>query len=214
MPEPVPGILVPVSTSDDVSRPRPGGRSARVRAAVIDAVFDELIEVGYPAFSVPSVATRAGVNKTSLYRRWGGRDELLADALESVVLAPVIPRDTGSLDGDLRDYARAIATFLPGREGRAILSLMSPEARSLPAVHSARAAIFRSRRELSRDIIARAIERDEVPADTRADDVIDHLVAPLYFRLLFSADPPTPTLADVSARATAIAAKAGAFTTR
>jgi AcrR family transcriptional regulator len=52
-------------------RRRPGGRSARVRAAAIAATLAELAETGYSALSLENVARRAGVHKTTLYRRWG-----------------------------------------------------------------------------------------------------------------------------------------------
>ncbi|WP_105566053.1 TetR/AcrR family transcriptional regulator [Microbacterium halophytorum] len=191
---------------------RPGGRSARVREAVLTAALDELSSVGYTALSVAGVAERAGVNKTSLYRRWGDKESLLSDALAAVVVDPVEPRDTGSLEGDLRSYARGIvARLTAGRMGTAIAALLTPEALALPAVANARDAIFATRRPLSAEIIRRAVARGDVPEDTDADLTIDHLVAPIYFRLLLSGDPVDEACADTAARAAASAARAGAF---
>src|SRR5215204_176225 len=65
----------------DTAQARPGGRTARTRAAVLDATVAELAEHGHAALTVEAVAARAGVNKTTLYRRWGGKDGLLADAV-------------------------------------------------------------------------------------------------------------------------------------
>src|SRR5438445_13559594 len=65
------------------SKRRPGGRSARVRQAVLDAAFAELGEKGYGGLSIEAVAQRSGVAKTTVYRRWPTRDELVDDALDS-----------------------------------------------------------------------------------------------------------------------------------
>jgi AcrR family transcriptional regulator len=64
-----------------VSRKRPGGRSERVRSAVVMAALEELARGGYSSFSCESVAERAGVNKTTVYRRWGTRENLMLDAM-------------------------------------------------------------------------------------------------------------------------------------
>src|SRR5947209_9777507 len=77
-----------------------GGRSARVRAAVLDATLAVLAEEG-DAFSIPHVAARAGVHETSIYRRWGSREALIADAVTSRIGAEIPVPDTGSLRGDL-----------------------------------------------------------------------------------------------------------------
>ena len=61
---------------------RPGGRTARTRRAVLEATVAELAAHGYGALTVERVATRAGVHKTTLYRRWGGKQGLVAEAVE------------------------------------------------------------------------------------------------------------------------------------
>ncbi|MFV2119263.1 TetR/AcrR family transcriptional regulator, partial [Streptomyces sp. Act-28] len=87
---------------------RPGGRTARTRAAVRDAVLTGLAEHGYPGLTVEYVADRSGVHKTTLYRRWGGVEGLVADALDLAGEDAWTPPDTGSLDGDLRALAREV----------------------------------------------------------------------------------------------------------
>src|SRR5262245_11470563 len=77
------------------------GRSARVLESVLQAALEELGRVGYAALRIDDVAARSGVNKTTIYRRWPSKPELIAAVLEQVK-APVTDFDTGSLEGDVR----------------------------------------------------------------------------------------------------------------
>ncbi len=60
----------------DAVRRRPGGRSARVQVAVLEATFQLLEERGYELLSIASIAERTGVHETSLYRRWKTKEQL------------------------------------------------------------------------------------------------------------------------------------------
>ena len=87
--------------SEPNRRPRPGGRSARVRAAVLQATLELLAETGYDGAELPEVARRAGVHPTTIYRRWGTKSRLVGEAIleRSRPLSPT--PDTGSLRTDL-----------------------------------------------------------------------------------------------------------------
>src|SRR4029453_14191861 len=98
---------------------RPGGRTARTRAAVFEAALDELAERGWDRVSVESVAARAKVHKTTLYRRWGGKDRLVAEALEAAAERRIQVPDSGDIDQDLRALARAVLAILSSRDGAA-----------------------------------------------------------------------------------------------
>ena len=96
---------------------RPGGRTARVRAAVIAATLAELAERGYSGVSLDGVAARAEVHKTTIYRRWRAKETLVLDAmLEQAGQTVAIP-DTGSLRGDLLELARRSAAIQTRRRG-------------------------------------------------------------------------------------------------
>ena len=110
---------------------RPGGRTARTRAAVLQAALSELIENGYPGLTVERIAARAGVAKTTIYRRWGSLEGLLADLMAEQAAREIPVQDEGDLGSDLRALARdAVAsvrdpavrascrkTLLPNRPG-------------------------------------------------------------------------------------------------
>jgi AcrR family transcriptional regulator len=108
---------------DERQRARPGGRSARVRAAVHQAVTDLISERGYGAFTVGDVAARAGVADSSIYRRWGSLENLLSDVVLTRLNTRSPMPDTGSLAGDLRAYAANVAREITGPDGLALLRL-------------------------------------------------------------------------------------------
>src|SRR6185369_11206385 len=109
---------------------RPGGRSARVREAVHRAAHDVLRERGGAELSIAEVATRAGVNPTSIYRRWGSREGLVMDLAVAQASRDVPIPDTGTLRGDLEAYAIQAARGLGSPAGAAFIRML---ASALPA---------------------------------------------------------------------------------
>ena len=75
-------------------------RSAQAHKAIIDATLELLAEEGFQGLSIEAVAAKAGVGKTTIYRRWSSKDELVMDAIREVQIdLPVI--DTGNFRNDL-----------------------------------------------------------------------------------------------------------------
>ena len=92
---------------ESAARVQPPGRGPKVRAAVLAATLAELADTGYAALTIENIARRAGVHKTTIYRRWTDRESLVADVLgERIALGFPIP-DTGSVQDDLRQLAQA-----------------------------------------------------------------------------------------------------------
>ncbi|MGI5324300.1 TetR/AcrR family transcriptional regulator [Actinomadura nitritigenes] len=173
---------------------RPGGRSARVRAAVHQAVTGLVAERGYGNFTVADVAASAGVADTSVYRRWGTLEALLMDvAITWLTTQSPIP-DTGTLDGDLRAYAANVARDLAGPDGPAVLRLVIALSSAGPDGVQARDAFLAERSRQLQAMLDRARDRGEHPPEGL--DILDHVLAPMYIRVLFGAGPPTPEYAD------------------
>ncbi|MFB6990888.1 TetR/AcrR family transcriptional regulator [Streptomyces sp. NPDC056304] len=193
-----------------MSQPRPGGRTARTRAAVLEATIDQLTEAGYAGLSVDAVARRAGVHKATLYRRWGTADGLLLDALTLFADRSVAMPDTGTLDGDLRDIARSALAVLTDRAGQALIRAVVSAGRDAQVAQVIRAFWTRHNTMVTR-VVDRAADRGELPAGTEAADVARAIGAPLYMRLLVTAEPLDTAAADQSAAAVAAAARAGVF---
>ncbi|MFE6404276.1 TetR/AcrR family transcriptional regulator [Streptomyces alboflavus] len=180
--------------SDRERARRPGGRSARVAAEVHQAVTDLISERGYGNFTVGEVAARAGVADSSIYRRWGNLEALLTDvALTRLNTRSPMP-DTGSLDCDLRTYAAQVAREITGPDGPAVLhlavALSSSGKQGLKAGYDLRA----ERTRQLQSMLDRAHERGEPAPD--ALDVLDHVLAPMYIRVLFGMGPLTPEYVD------------------
>src|SRR5581483_2182305 len=97
---------------------RPGGRTARVRAAVLRATGDALVEHGLAGLDLADIARRAGVGKTTVYRRWGSVTGLVADLLAEMAEESLPRARTGSLEGDLAANARLVRrTLADPRQG-------------------------------------------------------------------------------------------------
>jgi AcrR family transcriptional regulator len=189
---------------------RPGGRTARTRAAVLEAVTGELIEHGYAGASVERVAARAGIAKTTIYRRWGGLNGLLADLMAGYAAQEIPVPDEGDLDSDLRALSRAVvATFREPAIEAAFASIVAAAVQD-PAAREVLAKFIAGRAAAMRTIVDRAAGRGEVPAGTDAAEVIQIVTAQLFYRLFIVGEPPSQDVADRAAATAAAAARAGA----
>src|SRR5215469_10237440 len=112
---------------------RPGGRTARNRAAIFQATLTELAHHGYADLSFDAIAAKAGVHKTTIYRRWRTRDQLVAAAFMDNAARQLEVADTGNTDHDAGVLARSVAATLSqpviAAAVRATVSLSAPEIR-------------------------------------------------------------------------------------
>jgi AcrR family transcriptional regulator len=168
---------------------RPGGRSARVRAAAITATLEELAEVGYPDLGLDGVARRAGVHKTTLYRRWGSREELVLEAMLERAGEHISVPDTGSLRRDLLELARTAAANAASPEVAAMARAVAAESPRDRRLAAANRRFWAERLALDGAIVERAIERGEVAAGTDPGRVIEAVLGPIHLRLLLTGEP-------------------------
>lgn len=159
---------------------RPGGRSARVRAAVLDAAAVVLAERGPDGLTVAEVAARAGVNPTSIYRRWGGPSGLVVDVQVQRIERDLPLPDTGSLRGDLLAYARQTAASIGDPHGLAFLRAIVANVDD--GDRARRGTVLFRRAEGIQAMLDRAAERGEPRLHWTA--VVDGILAPLYLRRL------------------------------
>jgi AcrR family transcriptional regulator len=176
-----------VTDTSAKARPRGRPRSEKARQAILTAARELLLEQGVHAMSMDDVAERAGVSKATIYRWWGSKELLALDALAVALAAPGPDprRDTGSLRGDL------LARFRPWQRelnaqpfGRVFAGLIAeaqtdPEFAKLYVQH-----FIQPRREATRALLVRGIDRGELAADTDLEVALDLLYGPVYHRLL------------------------------
>ncbi|MFC4562310.1 TetR/AcrR family transcriptional regulator [Nocardiopsis mangrovi] len=164
-------------------------------ASITEAVLAELAEVGYARLSMESVARRAGVGKSALYRRWPGKVAMATAAIGEWAV-PAAPRpDTGSLRGDIRVMVEGMVAWLSHPLISRILPDMLAEAAREPAVAAAfRDNVTTPRRDAVRGVLERAAARGELGVSV--DLALDLLGAPVYWRMSVRQEDHGPEYLD------------------
>ena len=150
-----------------------GGRSEEVVRRVLDAAIVELARSGYHSFRMDAVASRAAVNKTTVYRRWPSRAALvtaLVDRMRAPLRESPLP-DTGALESDLVEAFTRRFTVGRKTEGRAWARLL--EERYRPEVEAIIGAAVAERSHEWRSMATRGIDRGELPPRTDVQLVFD-----------------------------------------
>lgn len=167
--------------TDTAPARRTGGRSARVTRAVHVATLLALTEHGLGGISIEDVAARAEVNKTTIYRRWGTREALVADALGAAARRQIAVPDTGSLRADLVAFARQVRDAIVAPSSRALMSALAVGGGRPGELADVGQRYWTSRFAAVRPVIERAIGRGELPADVDADGLVVRIVGPVWF---------------------------------
>ncbi len=166
---------------------RVGGRSARVVAKVLETTLEVLGRDGFGGLRIEDVASRAGVNKTTIYRRWPSRAELVVDALTTLAAAPRTA-DTGALEPDLLALFMSATTLRSTAAGRGILAALITE-RGDPEVERVCVALREMHRQPARVLLEQARSRGDLPPRTDVDLLLDVLTGAVYARLRECAEP-------------------------
>lgn len=160
----------------------PADRAAcRSEDAILRATLDLVAAHGVSGLTVDAVAAKAGVGKQTIYRHWGSRARLIHAAISCMQEPEDLP-DTGTLRGDLSALLERLVAFLGSAEtGTVLPSLIDaasrdPELADLRQVHTAQ------KRAGFEHVLRRAIDRDELPAGTDLDLVIDLLAGTFFYR--------------------------------
>ncbi len=165
--------------------PRPLSEQARQKA--IEATQDLVAESGIDGFTIDAVAKRSGVAKTTIYRHWNSANELLVHAIDCQIERIPTP-DTGTLKGDLLEMYALIRLIIntPGTR-QMILDMASASAQD-PDLQAVKMAMLAERTRPLREILRRAIERNEIPEIDLEDGSI--LVEGPFLARMFMSDKP------------------------
>lgn len=189
-----------MSSSTYPKAPRTGRtgrpRSAEADAAILEATRASLVELGWSKLTMGEVATRAGVAKTTLYRRWANKNELVVDAVAVLFDELELP-DRGSLAADVQGVVLQFADLLRQPETKTALMGVVAESTTDEALRGRiRSAIVERQKRLVLEGRERAQARGELPyeddpeaAARNTDLIFDVVAGAVVHRTLVSAEP-------------------------
>jgi AcrR family transcriptional regulator len=167
-------------------------RSQEADRAILTATAELLADRGLSAMSIEEVAARAGVGKTTIYRRWPSKGLLALDAFVTSFREAQPPNDTGTLRGDLLAALRAWVRAVTQTSMGPMLTSLIAEAQHDPELRGAwRDRVLEPLRVQHRIMLDRAIERGEIPASVDRDVVLDLFFGAAEHRLLLGHLPIT-----------------------
>ncbi len=157
-----------------------------MRRAVLTAAVDLLSTQGLAGATVGAVARAAGVHETSVYRRWGTRENLILDALTTELDSALPVPDTGRVRDDLLAFFSSLARLLGTAQGRALLRLSVEQDDTL---EDRRGLYWGERLDRAVVMVRRGVERGELVPDTDAGLLVEAVSGPLFVRVLLSGAP-------------------------
>ncbi|MEV6264398.1 TetR/AcrR family transcriptional regulator [Streptomyces sp. NPDC051784] len=171
-------------------------RSAEADAAILEATRASLVDLGWSKLTMGDVATRAGVAKTTLYRRWAGKNELVVDAVAVLFDELELP-DLGSLAADVEAVVLQFAALLERPETKtALMAVVAESTRDEALRDRIRNSIVARQKRLVLEGRERATGRGELPAEPdpavaarTADLIFDVIAGAVVHRALVSAEP-------------------------
>jgi AcrR family transcriptional regulator len=148
---------------------------------VLRTALEIVGEEGYAGLRVEDVAARAGVNKTTIYRRWPTRADLVIAAL-TALSGPPVAAETGRLEADLHATFMAATTLRSTAVGRGVVRALIAE-RGDPEVDQVVSVIRERHRAPARTVLERARRRGDLPKRVDIELVLDILTGTIHGRL-------------------------------
>ena len=180
-----------MSKPNDKTPGRP--RSIKSHQAILKATLELLGDVGFDRLSIEAVASRAGVGKTTIYRRYSSKAELVADAIESIRQNVIIP-DTGNLGQDLDELIENTAQITLTPLGRqTVATIVSSAASNSQFAQIYWTKYLQPRRKAFAVVIERAKMRNELQTDLDPNLVFDTMSGIMLYALIFPPQSETWT---------------------
>jgi AcrR family transcriptional regulator len=171
-------------------------KDARIDDAIVGATIELLDEIGYQGLTIGAVASRAGVHRPAVYRRWASKRHLVGDAVASQMGVAPTP-DTGDVRADLVAGITTLVRSLSGTAlGRVLPALVADLANDAELAAEIRDRVFDPPRDSTAIALRSAIARGDIRSDIDIDFVLDALAAPVYYRILFGHLPVSDRLAE------------------
>ena len=169
-------------------------RVERSRRVILEAVLDELGEVGYGAMTIEGVASRAGVGKSTIYRHWPGKLELVEDAF-TTLKAPIAVPEEGSLRDRVLGVLEQVACLVEESTYSSCMPALIDAAERDPKVRAFHQRFSRERRDVLVGLLQEAVKAGELERGTDPELLADALVGPILLRRLMLAQPVGPEIA-------------------
>src|SRR5579862_6589084 len=179
-----------VSPLSEREAPNLDDRVRRSRSTVLAATAKLLFERGFAGTSVDEVSRRSGVAKTTIYRHWPTRADLLRDACSNVGTPMEVP-DVGTYEADVTALLMNLSHLLRSAKWTSVLPSVIDAAERDPEIARMYSKLQEGYSAPLRIVIQRGIQRDELPKTTDIDVVIAALTGPLFYRRWFSREPLT-----------------------
>ena len=156
---------------------------------ILTTALDLAFEVGFRALSVEAIAAKAGVGKTTIYRRWPNKGAVVMDAFLSIVGPKTIFPSTDRAINSIQLQMKAQVKAFRSKYGKMIRSLVGDGQFDSDVLDAFRRRWILPRRQLARNTIELAMKQGDLRSDLDVDTVIDTLYAPIYYRLMFETGP-------------------------
>ena len=176
---------MPTESRDEVDP-----RITRTRSVVLAAVLSELAEAGYSGFRIESVAARAGVAKSTIYRHWPDRIGLILDALETLNVQPVTEANASPCD-EVANLLEHLARALTEGPLAACLPALIEGAQRDPRLRDLFHGYATRRRQALRDAVERGVRQGAFGAAVDPELAAQALAGAIVYRRVMSADPFT-----------------------
>jgi AcrR family transcriptional regulator len=169
----------------------PDPRVERSRRVILEAVLEELGDVGYGALTIEGVAARAAVGKSTIYRHWSGKLDLVEDAFRTLK-APVQAPESGTLRERVVGLLFQVACLVEESTYSACMPALIEAAEHDPQVRDLHRRFSAERRAILVDLLRDAVNSGELPPDTDPELLGDALVGPIVLRRLMLYEPLDP----------------------
>ena len=168
-------------------------RIERSRRVILKAALEELGQVGYGALTIESVAARAGVGKSTIYRHWPGKLALVEDAFRTLKAQALVP-DSGTLRERVTVFLEQVALLVEESTYSACMPALIEAAERDPLVREFHCDFSAERRAVLVDVLRDAIEAGELSPGADPELLTDALLGPIVMRRLMSYEPFDPKL--------------------
>lgn len=185
---------MPEKTS--VSPPRGRPRSEKTRLAILEAAADIMLESGFAATTIESIALRASVSKVTIYKWWPSRGAVAIDAYFHRYRETIAFSDTGDVAADLTGQILLMVRAFRGRAGEVMAELLGHAQSDAALASMWRDRWLQPRRDATTVVLRRGIDQGQIRGDVSLALLMDELYGPVYYRLLARHEPLNDAFAE------------------